>query len=240
MIIQNVDVVILAGGLGTRLRSVLEDVPKVLAPVNGRPFLDLILDSLKEWKQVTRVVLAIGYMSEKVIDRYKDNKKYPFEIDFSIEETLLGTGGAIKKALAQTGSDLVLALNGDSFIDVCFNDFYQYHMDAHADMTIVLKRVDASDRYGLVEMDIKKRIIAFKEKFLSDEQFGYINAGMYLFKRELFDDACQDQVISLEKELIPRLLSKNIYGHIGQGKFIDIGIPETLSRAGVYLKEFME
>ena len=107
--LEKLDAIILVGGLGTRLRMVIDDRPKVLAPINNRPFLDIILDILDRCNFIGRIVLATGYMSEKIIEEYTYNRKYSFEISFSIEDKLLGTGGGIKKALSSTTTNQVLA-----------------------------------------------------------------------------------------------------------------------------------
>ena len=108
---EKVDVIILAGGLGTRLREVISDVPKVMAPINSRPFLDILLSFLNKWDCINRVIIAVGYMADKIIGEYKNSKKYDFKIFFSEEKELLGTGGAIKRALKYAETDNVLALN---------------------------------------------------------------------------------------------------------------------------------
>ncbi|MGA2462879.1 MAG: nucleotidyltransferase family protein [Thermodesulfobacteriota bacterium] len=230
-----VDVIILAGGLGTRLQQTVPDVPKPLAPINEKPFLDILLAFLNRWDFVERVVIAVGHMSDKVIQRYKDTDLYNFEVYFSIEEKLLGTGGAIKKALQHTATDNILCLNGDSFIDVDLYSVVEYHAKHSATMTIVVREVENTDRYGAVNLDGHNRIKKFTEKNEGGSG-GYINAGMYLFKRDLFDDV-QGEPISLEKELLPVFLKKGVYGYIASGKFIDIGIPETYKMAQDYLTD---
>jgi D-glycero-alpha-D-manno-heptose 1-phosphate guanylyltransferase len=230
------DSIILAGGLGTRLRGVVPGLPKVLAPVNNKPFLDIILSSLSKWECIEKVVIAVGYMADKIIERYKDTSKYNFKILFSVEEELLGTGGAIKKALAQTETDNVLVLNGDSYVETDLHVLARKHMEASASMTIVLRVVENASRYGRVKINSDKRIVCFEEKTPECSK-GYINAGMYLFKRKLFDDVKDNSVISLEKELLPVFIKEEVFGYISSGKFIDIGIPETYKIADKYLKE---
>lgn len=229
------DAIILAGGKGTRLSSVVNNVPKPLATVNGRPFLDILLLQLNRFSFIKEVVLAIGYKSEMIIDRYKDCSDYNFRIVFSCEEKLLGTGGAIKKALALTDTGDVLILNGDSYIEVDIEDLLKFHNSNNASLTIVLKEIDNADRYGAIEIDGKKKIISFKEKS-SIKKSGLINAGMYVLKRTLLDIVEDKKVISFEKEILPELIRNNIYGYVVEGKFIDIGVPEAYKIAGEYLK----
>ncbi len=233
---KKIDAVVLAGGLGTRLRGVVPELPKALAPVNNKPFLDIILSSLSEWECIEKVVIAVGYMADKIIERYRDTSRYNFKILFSVEEELLGTGGAIKKVLPQTETDNVLVLNGDSYVEIDLCDLVKKHMETSASMTIVLRNVENASRYGRVKLNSDNRIVCFEEK-APELSKGYINAGMYLIKRKLFDDVKDNNVISLEKELLPVFIRKGVYGYISCGKFIDIGIPETYKIADKYLKE---
>lgn len=233
---EKLDAIILAGGKGTRLRSVVSDIPKPLAPINGKPFLDILLSQLDGSGCANKVVLAVGYKSEIVIDRYKDCKEYKFKILFSLEKELLGTGGAIKKAMQLTKSEDVLVLNGDSYAEVDIRDAIKYHIENNASMTVVLKEVDNVGRFGSVKLDGENRITAFEEK-KDTVNPGLINAGIYLMKRKLFDNVQEDKVVSLEREILPELINKGIYGYIAGGKFIDIGIPETYMSSGEYLRE---
>jgi D-glycero-alpha-D-manno-heptose 1-phosphate guanylyltransferase len=235
---DKIDAIILAGGLGTRLRSVVSDVPKVLAPVNGRPFLDIILGALSKSGIIRRVVIAAGYMAEKVIEQYQGYNRFGIEIILSIERQLLGTGGAIKLALENTNSKYVMVLNGDSFIDISYIDLYKAHLQSSAQLTMVLKHVVNSNRYGSVALDGDK-IISFQEK--SDKATaGLINAGIYLFNRKLFDQVERDKVISMEKDLIPKMIKDDVCGIICNGRFIDIGLPETYSQVSNYLSEVLQ
>ncbi len=233
---EKIDSIILAGGLGTRLRGVVPELPKALAPVNNKPFLDIILASLNKWEYIERVVVAVGYMADKIIERYKDTSRYRFNILFSVEEELLGTGGAIKKVLSQTESDNVLVLNGDSYVEIDLFALEKKHRETRAAMTIVLRGVENASRYGRVKLNSDNRIVCFEEK-TPEPSKGYINAGMYLIKRKLFDNVKENNVISLEKELLPVFIKEGVFGYISSGKFIDIGIPETYKIADKYLKE---
>lgn len=233
---EKIDAIILAGGKGTRLRSVVSDIPKPLAPVNGRPFLDILLSQLDSFDCINKAVLAVGYKSEIVIERYKDCKDYKFEIVFSLEKELLGTGGAIKKAVHLTDSEDILVLNGDSYAEVDINEIIKVHTENNALITMVLKEVNDAGRFGSVRLNAKNRITFFEEKKDTSEP-GLINAGIYLMKKKLFDRIEDNKVISLEKDILPGLIHKGIYGYIATGKFIDIGIPETYMSSGEYLRE---
>ena len=234
--VEKLDAIILAGGLGTRLREVVHDLPKVLAPVSNRPFLDINMGFLNKWSRIQKVVIAVGYMADKIIKEYTDRHEYHFEIFFSEEKELLGTGGAIKKALRYTETKNILALNGDSFVDVNIEDLVRTHRGKKASMTVVLKEVGNTVRYGKVNINDEQRITSFEEK-KPEQGSGYINAGVYIFNRELFGNIKENKIISLEKELLPIFLGKAVYGYICHGKFIDIGIPETYEKASTYLRE---
>ncbi len=233
---EKIDVIILAGGLGTRLKSIVPDLPKALSPINGRPFLDYILDFLEESDSVNNVILAVGYMADQIIEKYTNRHEYNFEILFSREETVLGTGGAIKRALQYSTTDSIMVLNGDSYVDVRVNDVIAFHREKNSSMTIIVKKIRNPGRYGLIKFDDNHRITSFNEKRTSTTE-GYVNTGIYLFKREIFNNIEENRTISLEKELIPFFINSNIYGFVTHGKFIDIGIPETYQIADKFFKE---
>jgi D,D-heptose 1,7-bisphosphate phosphatase len=236
---EPIDTIILAGGLGTRLRAIIDDRPKALAPVGNRPFLDVPLNFLNSSGCTKNVVIATGHLGDKIENEYAQRSGYGFSIGFSREERLLGTGGAIKKALTHTQSKNVLVMNGDSFTNVSLAKLLSSHIENRSDMTIALKKMADTSRYGNVELDETGRIISFREKD-SVRGGGYVNTGIYLFKRELFDEVEADKVLSLEKELLPTFsISKRIHGHVTRGRFIDIGVPETYRVAKAYLRSFV-
>ena len=226
---KRIDAIILAGGLGTRLREVVKDQPKVLAPVNGRPFLELVLDSLNKLPCLQRVVIAVGHMSEKIRVEFADPGKYRFEIIYSEEKDLLGTGGATKKALQYTETKDVLVMNGDTYVEININDLIQFHYEKGAAATLVLRSVEDPSRYGTVKL-VGDRVTSFEEKKL-DGTGHWINAGMYIFRRDLYDQVKEGQVISLERELLPGFIDHDVYGFKCFGTFIDIGTPESYAKA---------
>lgn len=234
---EKIDVIVLAGGEGTRLRNVIADIPKPLAPINGRPFLDILLSQLSRFDDINKVVLAVGYKAEMILDRYGGCPDYNFEIVFSIEKKLLGTGGAIKQAISFTGTDDIIVLNGDTYVEISFDDLFMFHRNRNAFVTVVLKEVDNVRRYGNVRIDNKNKVLLFEEKQNTNKQ-GLINAGVYLVKKSCFDNVEPSKVISFEREILPELVEKDrVYGFVVNGKFIDIGIPETYKEAPEYLKE---
>lgn len=235
---KKIDAIILTGGEGKRLRSIVNEIPKPLAVVGGKPFLDILLEQLNEFSCINSVVLAVGYKAEKIIEKHKDCSKYNFNIVFSVEEKLLGTGGAIKKAIKYTKTKDILVLNGDSYTEFNIEDLIVTHRGNKAKITIVLFNVEDVSRYGSVRVNGENRILSFEEK-KGNIGHGLINTGIYLMQKDIFSDIEEDNVVSLEKELLPifiRNLEGNIYGYIVKGKFIDIGIPETYKIASEYLK----
>jgi len=227
MVPEKTDVIVLAGGLGTRLKGTVPDLPKALSPIRGRPFLDYVLDALEESNVVKNVVLAVGHMADQIVERYTGRDEYSFDILFSREEILLGTGGAVKKALQQATTDNVMVLNGDSYVDVCLGDILTFHRENQASVTVIVKKIENPSRYGLVAFDDKHVVTSFDEKQENTRE-GYINTGVYIAKRGIFDRVEEESVISLEKELMPLFIHDGgVYAFATHGKFIDIGIPET-------------
>lgn len=216
----SVEAIVLAGGLGTRLREVVKEVPKPMAPVNDKPFLQYILDYLNA-HNVKRVVLAVGYKWE-VIKEYFGTEYKGITLEYSVEEEQLGTGGAIKQALTKCiGSD-VFVINGDTYFDVNLQDMLEHHKKVKAELTIGTKKMYEFDRYGTVQC-CNNRIIKFVEKKFNQE--GNINGGIYLCKRALLDDI-EEKKFSFEKDIMEKLVGEKYFSAFeSTAYFIDIGIP---------------
>ena len=230
------EVIILAGGLGTRLRSVVSEVPKCMAPVAGKPFLWYLLKYLSHY-DVNRVILSVGYLREvifKWIDEVRD--EFPFSFDYAIEEEPLGTGGGIKLALSRALTQDVVILNGDTFFDVNLNELINFHKLAPSAVTIALKPLQDFDRYGRVIVDaVDGRVVEFKEKEHCKE--GMINGGVYVVSKLNLKLKDYPVKFSFEKEVLEPLTEQSkIFGLVQGGYFIDIGIPEDYSKAGVEFK----
>lgn len=226
--LAQVEAMILAGGLGTRLRSVVSDRPKVLAEVLGRPFLAYLLDQLAA-SGIKRVILCIGYLGEKIQDTFGDvyNTAYgTMQISYSLETQLLGTGGALGLALPLVRSPRVLVMNGDSFCETDLDDFYQFHYQKSAVASIALTQVPDTARYGKVEIALDRRIEKFTEKG-QNQGIGWINGGIYFLESSLLATIKSDYPVSLEADLFPQWIQQGIYGYYSQGKFLDIGTPES-------------
>ncbi len=221
--------IILAGGLGTRLRSVVDDRPKVLAEVLNRPFMAYLLEQLAE-AGIQEVILCTGYLGDRVQTTFETNY-HQLHLIYSQELSPLGTGGALRLALDHIKSDAVLVMNGDSFCEISMDDFWISHFDRYADATIALTQVSDTSRYGRVEVDNAGKVLNFAEKG-DTTGVGWINAGIYLIKRELISEIRNDQAISLEKEILPTWIQdKRVYSYRTQGKFIDIGTPTSYALA---------
>lgn len=222
------EAIILAGGLGTRLRSVVSEVPKCMAPVDGRPFLQYMLEWLSRY-DVSHVVLSVGYLKE-VIFSFMDSRAWPFEISYAVEDEPLGTGGGIRLALTKCREDRVIVLNGDTFFDVDLDA-----LSFTAPVTLALKPMRNFDRYGAVDWD-GELVTGFHEKAACAE--GLINGGVYALVRSQLDFAFQPKRFSFEKDLLEPLAAAHLVaGQVQDGYFIDIGIPEDYARAQRELPE---
>jgi len=234
---RKIDAVILAGGKGTRLRNKVKNIPKPIAKVCGRPFLDFLFLQLSKSGLINRLVIAVGYKAREIIKQYSEPLNYNFDIVFCVEKKLLGTAGAIKKAIRFTKGRDILVLNGDSYAEINFKRLVAVHMKNKAKMTIVLRRIKNTSRYGSVNIDSKGRITSFEEKKQANKE-GLVNAGIYLFKRSIFNGIKEGKVMSFENSAMPYFLAKfknRIYGYKIHGRFIDIGTPESYAAAAKYL-----
>lgn len=220
------EAVILAGGFGTRLTHIVNDVPKPMAPVAGQPFLRYIVEDLIA-KGITRVVIAVGYKKESIMT-YFGYSYNGCEIVYSDEDKPLFTGGAMKKALTMCREDSVFVINGDTFFDVNLQAMAAEHMKNKADLTIATKKMEDFKRYGALIIENDK-IIAFMEK--KPTKCGIINGGMYLVKKDLLTVVTEDR-FSFETEIMEKKVKEiKIYAFKSSGYFIDIGVPEDYAKA---------
>jgi len=231
------EAIILAGGFGTRLQTVVSDVPKPMAPVNGRPFLDYMFLYLKHYG-ITHVVLSTGYLAHKVSDRYKEEFE-GMRVAYAVEETPLGTGGGIRLAMEQCHTDNILVLNGDSFFDVDLRAYEAQYKSCGSGGALALRKVANAARYGTISLGSGQRIAAFREKD-SIEKPGLINGGVYLLNRKLFlENTPAAKAFSIEKDFFEtRLTEIRLCGFEHEGYFIDIGIPEDYQKAQEDLRHF--
>lgn len=227
------DCIILAGGMGTRLRSVVADRPKPLALINGVPFLALPIHTLAASRLVRKAVIAVSYKAEAIIDYCRSNTS-PLPIEFSYEKEPLGTGGGVKRALELTDSENVLILNGDSFLEFSLKGMHEQHLVDSVLATLLYTHVDDAARFGRLEIE-KQKVVAFKEKTPSSPP-GFINAGVYLFKRSIFENFSFPDEFSLERDLFPKLIPVGIGAFRAPGPFIDIGTPDSYLEAQTVLQ----
>jgi len=229
------EAVILAGGLGTRLKSVIKDIPKPMAEICRRPFLSYILDYLNN-QGIKRVILSVGY-KWKVIKDFFGSQYKNLELEYAIEDKPLGTGGGLKNALKYVCKEEVFVLNGDTFFDIDLNLFYNLHKSKNSKLSIALKKTENTERYGIVEIDENNRIVSFLEKKKGGS--GFINGGIYLLNKKFFNAVMQENNFSLEKDFLERYFREyEFFGFPFDGLFVDIGIPEDYEKAKNYLKNF--
>lgn len=226
--LSGITAAVLAGGLGSRLRLKVSDRPKVLAEVNGRPFLTYLLDQLSN-AGIRSVVLLIGYMGDMVRTEFGETYR-DLKIAYSQETLPLGTGGSLRLASPLLGSETVLVLNGDSFCDADFKQFWSWHCGKGGCATILLTRLADTSRYGRVHVDPEGRILKFDEKNGLAEP-GWINAGVYLMQQRLLQTIPAEGAVSLEKEIFPAWVGGAFYGCQTKGRFLDIGTPEAYAEA---------
>jgi D-glycero-alpha-D-manno-heptose 1-phosphate guanylyltransferase len=221
------EAIVLAGGLGTRLGSRLNGIPKPMAPIANRPFLEILLDRLVE-AEFRRALLSVGHLSRVIADHFGDHY-CGMPLEYVVEETPLGTGGAIRRAMRQVRENAVFILNGDTHFDLDYAEMFRFHGASQVDLTIAAARVPDTARYGGLEL-IGDRVSGFVEK--GHTGAGWINAGVYVLTREFPWPDHLPAKFSLETDVLvpclPRLRHSVYKGH---GHFLDIGVPEDLDRA---------
>ena len=233
--IEKITALILSGGLGTRLRPVLSDKPKVIATVNDEFFLSYIFEQLIN-VNIHHVVLCVGYLSEQIELIYKNQYKQ-LKISYSKESRPLGTGGAVFNALPLIESKFVLVMNGDSYCNINIKDFYLWHVQKKACASIVLTRLTDAGRYGQIILNKDESIQAFNEKMQSKISSVLINAGIYLLDIDMIKNLSYAYPCSLEYDVFPKLIGNRFYGYQTQGSFIDIGTPESYAQANNFFQE---
>jgi D-glycero-alpha-D-manno-heptose 1-phosphate guanylyltransferase len=221
------EAVILAGGFGTRLKSLVSDVPKSMAPIKNLPFLSYLLEQLHKYK-FEKIILAAGY-KYKVIESYFGSSYKNIELVYSIEKEPLGTGGAISEAAGLIISDYFFILNGDTFFEIDFGKMEEIFLKNKSGLMVALKPMIKFDRYGAVITN-GDRIISFNEKRFCEK--GLINGGVYMVIKDWLNERAMGKVFSFEKDILEKLVGvDNITSYISDGYFIDIGIPEDYMRA---------
>ena len=224
--------ILLCGGMGTRLRSVVADRPKPMADICGKPFLQYLLEMLRD-KGITEVIFALGYMGEMIEEYFQDGSAFGLKIAYSYEEEPLGTGGAIRNALPKILEEEVLVLNADTYFPMDYQGLLCFHQENDGDFSLATRGVPDISRYGAVRRDAAGRILAWNEKLNDGAQplAGEINGGIYVMKKSLIAEIPEGKQ-SLEQDCIPKWLSegKRIFGLPFDGYFMDIGIPKDFQQ----------
>ena len=222
------EAIILAGGLGTRLRSAVPDLPKCMAPVVGKPFLHYVIEHLRK-QGVENFIFSLGYMSEMIVE-YVNDQYSMLNVQYSIEAAPLGTGGAIKLACEKTTEKNLLIVNGDTLFSIDITKLLAFHSMCGADCTLALKPMRNFDRYGVVDMNADYSIACFREKQYFVQ--GLINGGIYALNTSTFLKEDLPEKFSFEKDYLESFTGqRRFYGVKQDAYFIDIGVPEDYARA---------
>jgi NDP-sugar pyrophosphorylase family protein len=229
----NMDVVILCGGMGTRLSSIVNDRPKPMAQIDNRPFLDILIEYISGFG-FKRFILCTGYMVE-AIEQYYKKRGGDLEIVISNEDKPLGTAGAVKNAENLISSNFFLVVNGDSFCPADLSGFLGFHLEKQALISMVVIESEQAAESGTVRLDQMQRITGFVEKIAGIGNV-YINAGIYLFHKDVLSEIKRGQKCSLEYDLFPKLITADCFGYISDQKLIDIGTPRKLKNARGFFK----
>jgi NDP-sugar pyrophosphorylase family protein len=226
---SDIPAVLLVGGSGTRLRSVLPSVPKPLASLGEESFLELLVRHLAA-QGICRLVMCTGYLADQIETEFGDGSAWGVTIEYSREQCAMGTAGAVKLAQAYLGgASQFLVMNGDSFVEIDFARLIDFHREHDGIASMAAVHAKAEGRYGTLEVTAGNRVARFAEKTSSDGS-GLVNAGVYVFDQVIFD-CIGEGPGSLEKEVFPSILDRGIYALETDGLFIDIGIPEDYARA---------
>ncbi|HZE96307.1 MAG TPA: sugar phosphate nucleotidyltransferase [Planctomycetota bacterium] len=224
--LKELDVLILAGGQGTRLQSVPGDVPKPLRPIHGRPFLSYLVDQVRG-AGARRVILSLGYRPDVFRDFAAKEG-----VEMSVETAPLGTGGGLRMALPLLRSETLLAMNGDSYAAVDLGLLAALHRRRRARATMLLVDVPDAARYGRVEIEENGEVLRFAEK--GEPGPGLVNAGVYVLQRSVVAEIPEGRAVSLERETFPSLIGTRFFGEPGSFAFMDIGTPESYAASSEF------
>ena len=230
--LSKIDVAILCGGSGNRLRSAIGESQKVMAKMGESPFLDFLLNDLID-QGFKRFILMTGYKAEAVEEYYR-RKKSGAQFEFSRETQPLGTGGALKNAGRLIQSDPFICMNGDSFCSLNYKDLIRFFCSKNSPGAIAVSKIDDKKDYGTIILDDSRRIVGFKEKIKDPSATGnalYANAGVYCLSRGIFKFMPDAKKFSLETDFFPALTKEKIFGFETKGNFLDIGTPERFQKA---------
>ncbi len=222
---------ILAGGLGTRLRSLINDRPKPMADVHGKPFLQILVEQLRS-QGIREIVLSVGYMADRIVSYFGDGNFLGVKIEYSKEEKPLGTGGAIKKAYSLLKSEeRFLVMNGDTYLNADYRFMFSRSSELNAIAYLLVKKGETEQKAGSIEVDDSFRVRGIKEV---ERASGYFYAGVSVLSKYVFKHMPELESFSFEYDLLPRLLSYGVYAQVFEGYFRDIG---TVEGYRAFLKE---
>ena len=234
---DNDTMIILCGGLGTRLREVVSDRPKAMALINGRPFLEYQINWLRR-QGVTNIILAVGFKAEQVEDYFADGRGHGVNIKYSYELSPLGTGGAILNTMINHDVTTGFVMNGDSFIDINLIDLKSAYLRMVADLCMTCHFVSGADRYGVVEFDSKNRLLGFSEKKIVNTS-AWINSGIYMLDISIFNGFNPNNNFSFEKDVLNNGFHKDFFVYTcDERSFIDIGTPKSYDAASKFFTRF--
>ena len=224
------EAIILAGGLGERLKSLGINVPKPMLPVGHKPFLAYLLSFLTR-NSISKIILSVGYQHEKITNFFGDSF-LGVPIRYSIEENPLGTGGAVKKAIEHSEDEYVWVINGDTFFEIDLKEMLHSAFIQKSPLSIAVKPMENFSRYGRVLINEERRILNFEEK--KEFEKGYINGGIYLLNSMYFLEKPLNDIFSLEKDFLEKYVGKDDYlAYVSDAYFIDIGVPEDYLKAQI-------
>ena len=226
--LRKIDVIILCGGLGKRLQSIIKGVPKPMAKIKHRPFLDILIDFIASYG-FKHFILCTGYKAD-IIEKYYRQKNSNLSIEFSREEKPLGTGGAIKNAENYIKSNPFLVVNGDSLCKINLREFVDFHLKKEALISIAVTNTDVCDDYGVISINNLRKIVKFNEKAKGYKNH-LINVGFYLLQRKVFSLMPKKDNFSIENDFFPKVIKKNLYAFETQESLMDIGTPERYEKA---------
>lgn len=226
--LDEIDVLILCGGFGRRMQGIIKKVPKPMAEIGGRPFLDILIDCVSSFG-FRRFILCLGYMGD-IIKRHYQKRDDSLKILFSQESQPLGTAGALKHAETLINSNPFLVMNGDSLCHFGLDKFVDFYINKKALFALVLAKAKPGKDYGVVSLGNNDQITQFKEKTKAKEN-GLINAGIYLFASSILSMIPANKNFSLEHDLFPQIINNRFYGYIAEEELLDIGTPEKYKKA---------
>lgn len=235
--LPKIDVVILCGGSGTRVRSLSEDTPKALLQLDNKTFLERLIFRLKDVR-FNRVILCTGYQGD-LIREYCEKNITGIDIEISHEEKPLGTGGALKNAKDLICGDDFFLMNGDVLCDLNFSEFYKFYKKKETKLALAVCKIDKNEDFGSISLDSDMRILTFreKEKQASGE---FSSAGVYIMNKDVFNFMPEKDKFSLEYDFFPMMIKKPSYAYVIKGDFLDIGTPENFKNAEDWIKKHRE